>query len=65
MRTEATSNHPAIEWDDLKTELIESDSEERSKTFIAIGYDDFGNMYMGSAVFVCDELEKIEEIEMV
>lgn len=65
MTTAANQDHPEITWDDLQTELLENDPEERSKTYIAEGFDVFGNEYIGSALFVCDELEKIEYIELV
>jgi hypothetical protein len=63
MITKANDEFPEIEWEDLKTELLESDPEERMKIYIAIGIDKDGKEYKGNAIFICDELEKIEHIE--
>lgn len=64
-KTEATDKHPEIIWDDLKTELLEKDPEERMEVFIGRGFDSEGREYGCIATFFCDELEKIEDIDLI
>lgn len=63
MKTKAEEHLPEIEWYDLKAELLESDPEEREKIYSACGIDSNGTQYIGSAVFVCDELQCVRDIE--
>lgn len=65
MNTEATKEFPEIEWEDLKQDLIHSDPEERESVYVTTGTDKEGNLYFGSAVFVCDEFLCIKDIEKV
>lgn len=65
MKTSATREHPEIEWADLKTELLEKDVDERMEVYIAEGVDVFGNEYVGSAEFFCDELNEVKDIELI
>lgn len=52
-----------IEFDDLHYELLERDPEERMEVYIALGEGNDGKKYKGSAVFFCDELDSIDDIE--
>lgn len=65
MTTQATENFPEIEWDDLKQDLLATDSEEREEIYLTTGMDKEGVLYFGSAVFVCGEFEGIKDIEKV
>lgn len=65
MTTKATENFPEIEWEDLKQDLLETDSEEREEIYLTTGMDKEGVLYFGSAVFVCGEFEGIKDIEKV
>lgn len=65
MTTQATENFPEIEWDDLKQDLLATDSEEREEIYLTTGTDKEGVLYFGSAVFVCGEFEGIKDIEKV
>lgn len=64
-KSPGTKDHPEIIWDDLQTELLDKDPEEKEETYLAEGFDLFGNMYLGSALFTCDELERIEVTERI
>lgn len=65
MTTKATENFPEIEWEDLKQDLLSTDSEEREEIYLTTGMDKEGVLYFGSAVFVCGEFEGIKDIEKV
>lgn len=51
------------EWD--QKELLSSDIDERSETWLVEGYDDEGNKFEGVADFTCGEMGEVEEIELV
>lgn len=53
-----------ILFDDLQTELLDS-VDCYDKTYLAIGYDKDGNKYGAGAVYSCDELQYLEEIELL
>ena len=65
MTTKPTENFPEIEWEDLKQDLLSTDSEEREEIYLTTGMDKEGVLYFGSAVFVCGEFEGIKDIEKV
>lgn len=52
-----------VHFDDLQSEYLDHDSEERMVTYIATGFDANGRTYKAIAEFCCDELVKIEDIE--
>lgn len=52
-----------IEFDDLHYELLERDTEERMEVYICTGEGNDGKKYKGDAVFFCDELDSIDDIE--
>lgn len=52
-----------IVFDDLQTELLES-IDCYDKVYCAIGYDNEGNKFSASAVYSCDELQSLEDIEL-
>lgn len=51
-----------ITFDDLQTELLDT-VDCYDKTYLATGYDSEGNKYSASAVYSCDELIGLEDIE--
>ena len=54
---------PKIEWYDLKVQLLEIDHEERLESYVAYGIDEeTGLEYEGVAIFVCDELQHVEDV---
>ena len=65
MKTKASEDFPEIEWDDLKTELLESDPDERMTTYIATGKGTNGKDYTGTATFFHDEFSEITDIEEI
>lgn len=65
MTTKSTADFPEIEWEDLKQDLLSTDSEEREEIYLTTGMDKEGVLYFGSAVFVCGEFEGIKDIEKV
>ena len=62
MKTQATDQLPEIEWETYS--LMDHDQEERSRTYEAKGTDKDGKVYSGTALFVCGEFEKMEDIEL-
>lgn len=52
-----------ITFDDMKTELLDS-VDCYDKVYLAVGYDAEGNKYTASAVYSCDELIELEDIEV-
>ena len=48
MTTKATENFPEIEWEDLKQDLLSTDSEEREEIYLTTGMDKEGVLYFGS-----------------
>lgn len=51
-----------ITFDDLQSQLLDS-VDCYDKTYLATGYDKEGNKYSASAVYSCDELIELEDIE--
>lgn len=52
-----------IEWD-TKVELLDK-IDCYDKVYLAEGYDTHGNKYTASAIYSCDELVELEDIEKV
>lgn len=63
MKTPATDNYPAIEWHELRQELLESDIDERMEVYITLGTGSDGKEYAGTAYFFADVLDEIKNIE--
>lgn len=63
MITKATKDLPEIDWDDLHTELIESDIDERMEVYRAEGTGTDGKRYYGNATFFHEILDEITDIE--
>lgn len=52
-----------IKWE-RTDQVLSRDSEERSIYYLMEGRDNRGNMYSAVGLFVCGELESIDEIEL-
>ena len=59
--TPQTDDLPEITWE--LGDVIDTDPEERMKTYEAAGYDKEGNSYTGSAYFFAGVFEQMEGIE--
>ena len=63
MKTKPKDGLPAIEWEVDYKDQLSVDPEERESTYMAYGRDDEGRPYIGTAVFSCGELIRIDDPE--
>jgi hypothetical protein len=64
MKTPPTNEFPEIDWDETDI-LLEEDIDERLQVWHSVGVDSYGRKYLGSAHYVCGELEGIRDIEKI
>lgn len=62
MKTKATNDWPEIEWE-ITGEVLEQDVDERMVVYLAIGEDEDGNKYTGSAYHFDGEFSEIKDVE--
>lgn len=62
MKTKPKNGFPAIDWE-ITDELLSSDVDEREETYVAIGFDNQGHKYSGTALYSCGELLDILDVE--
>jgi hypothetical protein len=53
-----------VEFDDLQTELLDTISAY-DRTYVAKGVDKYGRKYSATAVFSCDELIELDDIDWI
>lgn len=53
---------PLINWEEF--ELLEADPDERMETFRCEGTDEYGNEYIGTAIYHDHEFDQINDIEL-
>jgi len=62
MVTKGTKNLPEIKWECYS--ISNRDPEEREVNYDAKGVDSKGNIYSGTAQFVCGEFEEMKDIQI-
>ncbi len=63
METKASEEFPAIEWEIGK--LLDRDIDERMEVFEAMGHDNDGNQYEGTAYYFSDMFDEITNIQLL